>query len=129
MSYTFAQYQESADYLRTQTGTFIPKVAMILGSGLGYLGDEVEQPIRVPYSQIPHFKTSTAPGHKVSWYSGLLDGQNVAGDARDCHSTPTRANSLEEVTFAGPVLQPAGRGHPDCHQCRRLRQPGLEIPG
>ena len=77
MSYTFAQYQESADYLRGQIGTFTPKVAMILGSGLGYLGDEVEAPIRVPYGQIPHFKTSTAPGHKGQLVFGRLDGQNV----------------------------------------------------
>ena len=38
MRYTFPQYQESAAYLRQQTGGFSPKVAMILGSGLGYLG-------------------------------------------------------------------------------------------
>ncbi len=34
MNYTFAQYQESADYIRSQIGGFAPKVAMILGSGL-----------------------------------------------------------------------------------------------
>ena len=38
MNYTFAQYQESADYIRSQIGGFAPKVAMILGSGLGYMG-------------------------------------------------------------------------------------------
>lgn len=106
MSYTFAQYQESADYLRTQTGTFIPKVAMILGSGLGYLGDEVEQPIRVPYSQIPHFKTSTAPGHKGQLVFGLLDGQNVAVMQGRLH--PYEGYSLEEVTFAVRVLRLLG---------------------
>ena len=42
MNYTFAQYQESADYIRSQIGGFAPKVAMILGSGLGYMGDIVE---------------------------------------------------------------------------------------
>ena len=69
MNYTFAQYQESADYIRSQIGGFAPKVAMILGSGLGYMGDIVENPIAVPYQNIPHFKVSTAPGHKVSWCS------------------------------------------------------------
>ena len=59
MNYTFAQYQESADYIRSQIGGFAPKVAMILGSGLGYMGDIVENPIAVPYQNIPHFKVST----------------------------------------------------------------------
>ena len=42
MAYTFAQYQESADYIKEKIGDFIPKVAMVLGSGLGFLGDVVE---------------------------------------------------------------------------------------
>ncbi|MCQ4772032.1 hypothetical protein NE579_16635, partial [Intestinimonas massiliensis] len=37
---------------------------MILGSGLGFLGDVVEDPVCVSYRDIPHFKASTAPGHK-----------------------------------------------------------------
>ena len=39
MNYTFAQYKESADYIRGRIGGFAPKVAMVLGSGLGYMGD------------------------------------------------------------------------------------------
>ena len=64
MAYAFAQYQQSADYIKEKIGTFIPKVAMILGSGLGFLGDVVEDAIAIPYGGIPHFKSSTAPGHK-----------------------------------------------------------------
>ena len=71
MNYTFAQYQESADYIRSQIGGFAPKVAMILGSGLGYMGDIVENPIAVPYQNIPHFKVSTAPGHKGQLVFGV----------------------------------------------------------
>ena len=78
MHYTFAQYQESADYIRGKIGTFAPKVAMILGSGLGYMGDIVENPIAVPYGEIPHFKASTAPGHKGRLVFGTLEGQPVA---------------------------------------------------
>lgn len=42
MTYTFDQYKESADSIRRRIGAFCPKVAMILGSGLGFLGDVVE---------------------------------------------------------------------------------------
>ena len=38
MDFTFQQYEESAQAIRARLGDFAPKVAMILGSGLGYLG-------------------------------------------------------------------------------------------
>lgn len=46
MNYTFAQYQESTDYLKEKLGSFRPKVAMVLGSGLGFMGDEVANAIK-----------------------------------------------------------------------------------
>ena len=62
MDYTFEQYQASADTIRSRLGGFVPEVALVLGSGLGFLGDVVENAIAVPYGDIPHFKASTAPG-------------------------------------------------------------------
>ena len=76
--YTFAQYNESALALRSRLKGFQPKVLLILGSGLGFLGDEVEDPIVVPYSEVPHMKYSTAPGHKGQFVFGRLGGQDVA---------------------------------------------------
>ena len=67
MDHTFPQYQESADAIRAKIGSFQPAVAMVLGSGLGYLGDLVEDAVVVPYGQIPHFKPSTAPATRASW--------------------------------------------------------------
>ena len=78
MNFTYQQYQESADAVRSRIGSFVPKVAMILGSGLGYMGDEVDGAVAVPYGEIPHFKTSTAPGHKGQLVFGTLAGQRVA---------------------------------------------------
>ena len=63
MDYVFSQYQESADYLRSRLNGFTPDIVMVLGSGLGFLGDKVEDPTVIPYGDIPHFKVSTAPGH------------------------------------------------------------------
>lgn len=76
--YKFEQYNESALALKDRLGGFQPKVLLILGSGLGFLGDEVEDPIVVPYSEVPHMKFSTAPGHKGQFVFGRLGGQNVA---------------------------------------------------
>ena len=76
--YTYQQYQESAEALRAQLGGFRPDVLLILGSGLGALGDEVESPIVVPYGDVPHMKHSTAPDHKGQFVFGRLAGRSVA---------------------------------------------------
>ena len=76
--YKFEQYNESALALKSKLGGFQPKVLLILGSGLGFLGDEVEDPIVVPYSEVPHMKFSTAPGHKGQFVFGRLAGCDVA---------------------------------------------------
>ncbi|MCG8570943.1 MAG: purine-nucleoside phosphorylase, partial [Spirochaetes bacterium] len=39
-------------------------LAIVLGSGLGELADEIKNPIYIPYHEIPHFPTSSAAGHK-----------------------------------------------------------------
>lgn len=54
-----------------------PEVGMILGSGLGYLADEFEDRVVVPYSDIPHFLTSTAIGHAGNLVFGRYAGKNV----------------------------------------------------
>ena len=77
-TYSFEQYQESAEALRARLGGFTPKTLLILGSGLGALGDEVENPIVVPYAEVPHMKRSTAPDHKGQFVFGRLSGKNVA---------------------------------------------------
>ncbi len=106
MHYTFAQYQESSDYLRDRIGNFIPKVAMVLGSGLGYLGDQVENAVAADYHDIPWFKSSTAPGHKGRLIFGQLAGQNVAVMQGRMHHY--EGYSYEEVSYAVRVLRLLG---------------------
>ena len=55
-----------------------PKIAVILGSGLGGLAREVEDATRIPYGSIPGFKRSTAPGHAGELVVGILSGKDVA---------------------------------------------------
>lgn len=108
MNYTFSQYQESADYIRSKIGGFTPQVAMILGSGLGYLGDLVEDAVAVPYGEIPHFKPSTAPGHKGRLVFGTLEGKPVAVMQGRMHHY--EGYSYEEVSYAVRVLRLLGAG-------------------
>lgn len=106
MNYTFAQYQESADFIRAKIGEFSPKVAMVLGSGLGFLGDVVEDAIAVPFYDIPYFKSSTAPGHKGQLVFGTLAGQKVAVMQGRLHHY--EGYSYEEVSYAVRVLRLLG---------------------
>ena len=69
MNYTFAQYRESADALQAKLGGFRPKVAMILGSGLGYLGDLVEDAVVVPTGRFPILNIPPPRDTKDSWSS------------------------------------------------------------
>lgn len=108
MNDRFAQYQESAEYLRKKIGEFTPRVLMVLGSGLGELGDQVEQPVIVPYQEIPHFKSSTAPGHKGQLVFGVLAGQPVAVMQGRMHHY--EGYSYEEVSYAVRVLRLLGAG-------------------
>ena len=78
MEYTFSDYQESERAIREKIGDFRPEVALVLGSGLGFLGDVVEDAVAVDYRDIPHFKVSTAPGHKGRMVLGTLRGKKVA---------------------------------------------------
>ena len=75
--FAFEHYQESAAVIQQKLGGFQPKVLLILGSGLGFMGDQVENPVMIDYKEIPHFKVSTAPDHKGRLVCGLLAGVPV----------------------------------------------------
>ena len=69
-------YRESADYLRTRIGV-TPDIAVVLGSGLGALADTLENPIVIPYRDIPHFPISTVSYQKGEMVIGYLGGKLV----------------------------------------------------
>jgi purine-nucleoside phosphorylase len=54
-----------------------PKIAIILGSGLGPLTSQVQIEVQIPYKSIPHFPVSTAPGHIGRLIFGKLEGKDV----------------------------------------------------
>ncbi|MDE6107165.1 MAG: purine-nucleoside phosphorylase [Oscillospiraceae bacterium] len=106
MDYTFAQYQESANYLSSRLSGFVPDIVMVLGSGLGFLGDKVENPVIVPYGDIPHFKVSTAPGHAGRLVCGTLAGKKVAVMQGRMHHY--EGYSYQDVSYAVRVLRLLG---------------------
>ena len=73
-----ARIYSAAEYIKGRIGASQEPVAgIVLGSGLGKLADKIENPIVIPYKEIPHFPTSTAVGHKGNFIAGTLGGQFV----------------------------------------------------
>src|SRR6266567_5596623 len=58
----FTQAEEAAKFIASKN-PIKPLVAIVLGSGLGCFADEITDAVRISYSQIPHFVSSTAAGH------------------------------------------------------------------
>jgi len=68
---------EAAEFIRSKSGVR-PEIGLILGSGLGVLGDDLEDSVTIPYADIPHFPVSTVEGHAGELVLGKLQGRSVA---------------------------------------------------
>jgi purine-nucleoside phosphorylase len=83
-----------------------PKAALILGTGLGDLADEIVSPLVVPFAEIPHFPVSTVRGHAGQLVVGDLQGTRVAAMRGRVHVY--EGYSLREITFPVRVLRRLG---------------------
>jgi purine-nucleoside phosphorylase len=75
---------DAVDFIRAKTDRQ-PRVAVVLGSGLGAFADELADRIELPYARIPSWPASTAVGHAGKLVFGKLDGLDVAVLAGRCH--------------------------------------------
>lgn len=69
----FKDYQKAADYIKNKIGNTSPKLAIVLGSGLGVLAEDIENPITIKYSEIPGFPVSTVEGHAGELLIGTIN--------------------------------------------------------
>nr|WP_026092476.1 purine-nucleoside phosphorylase [Calidifontibacillus oryziterrae] len=83
-----------------------PKVGLILGSGLGVLAEEIENPVNIPYEEIPEFPVSTVEGHKGQLVIGKLQGIQVITMQGRFHFY--EGYSLDKVTFPVRVMKAIG---------------------
>ncbi|MDR0536880.1 MAG: purine nucleoside phosphorylase I, inosine and guanosine-specific [Tannerellaceae bacterium] len=90
------QYQETADYLKSRIN-INPQTAVILGSGLGSLAEQIEDATVIPYRDIPHFPQSTATGHKGNLIVGRLNGQPLMAMQGRFHYY--EGYSMQQVTY------------------------------
>ena len=99
--------QEIVDFIRSRTSA-TPEVAIILGSGLGELADEVSNRVVIPYKDIPHFPISTAPAHAGNLVVGTLAGRTVILQQGRFHSY--EGYSAKEITLPVQVFRALGVG-------------------
>lgn len=84
----------------------VPEVALVLGSGLGPLADEIDPDADVPFGEIPGFPVSTAPGHDSRLVLGRLDGRPVVAMRGRVH--PYDGYPSAQVAFPVRVMHALG---------------------
>jgi purine-nucleoside phosphorylase len=101
MTDLYLQAQSAADSIRTKT-PIQPKLAIILGSGLGNFAAQVENATTIPYAEIPHFPQSTVVGHSGKLVLGTIAGVPIAVMQGRVHAY--EGYSMAQVTFPTRVL-------------------------
>ncbi len=97
--------RETAAYIREQV-TSIPDTAIILGTGLGSLANEITDKQEIPYEQIPNFPVSTVEGHSGKLIFGKLGEKKVMAMQGRFHYY--EGYSMQEVTFPIRVMKELG---------------------
>jgi purine-nucleoside phosphorylase len=104
-SHTLEQVEEAAAVVRERFRAS-PDVALILGTGLGRLGAEIETAIAIDYTEIPYFPVSTVESHAGRLLCGRLAGKTVIAMQGRFHRY--EGYSLQQVTFPVRVLRALG---------------------
>jgi purine-nucleoside phosphorylase len=97
----FEKAEEAAAFIRERAGVS-PRVAVVLGSGLGSFAESVEDPVAIAYQDIPHFPKPTVEGHSGRLLVGRVAGTPVAVMQGRVHAY--EGYGPEEVTFPIRVL-------------------------
>jgi purine-nucleoside phosphorylase len=94
MSYEKAA--EAAEFIRSKYAK-TPKIAVVLGSGLGAFADELTDAVKIPYTEIPHFARSTVEGHAGQLVLGEIDSIPIAAQQGRFHFY--EGYDMDQVTF------------------------------
>jgi purine-nucleoside phosphorylase len=105
LSSTAERVTEAAQSIRA-LGTIKPRVAMILGSGLGELADEIDSAVMVPFAHIPNFPISTVKGHAGQLVLGNLQATPVVAMRGRVHYY--EGYTLRDITFPVRVMRRLG---------------------
>lgn len=92
------QIEDASDAVRKMIdGAPSPEVGIVLGTGLDALVDEIENPVRVPYADIPNFPSRMATTHKAEFVFGTIAGKPVCTMAGRFHKY--QGYTMREITI------------------------------
>ncbi len=97
--------KQTADYLKSKI-TEIPNTAIILGTGLGELANEITDKVEIPYTEIPNFPVSTVEGHSGKLILGMLGTKKVLAMQGRFHFY--EGYNMKQVTFPIRVFKALG---------------------
>ena len=97
--------KQTADFLRSKVAD-MPKISIILGTGLGPIADMIENKIVIPYSEISNFPVSTVEGHSGNFIFGDLAGKRVMAMQGRFHYY--EGYDMKTVTFPVRVMRALG---------------------
>ncbi|WP_226677077.1 purine-nucleoside phosphorylase [Mesobacillus jeotgali] len=101
----YNQIQNAASFINDKLKQQ-PKIGLILGSGLGVLAEDIENPVKIPYNEIPGFPVSTVEGHAGQLVCGQLSGVEVIAMQGRFHYY--EGYSMDKVTFPVRVMKELG---------------------
>ena len=105
MLHTIENIQRAVDTVRNVTDR-VPDVALILGTGLGGLAEEIENPVEIGYEDIPGFPLSTVETHAGRLLLGSLGGEQVVAMQGRFHCY--EGYSMQQITFPVRVMRGLG---------------------
>lgn len=105
MNDLFKKIEEAKNYINSKKRTS-PEVAIILGTGLGGVGNEIKEKTVIPYKDIPHFPLSTVESHSGELILGKIGSKNVVAMRGRLHLY--EGYSSVEVSFPTRVMKALG---------------------
>ena len=99
------EIKESVSYIEKNIDIEV-EIALILGSGLGVLAEDIENKVEVKYEDIPNFPVSTVEGHEGKLVIGKLEGKNVIAMQGRFHYY--EGYTMQEITLAVRVMKLLG---------------------
>ncbi|HYE83835.1 MAG TPA: purine-nucleoside phosphorylase [Clostridia bacterium] len=100
-----ARITKASEFIKEKAG-FEPEIGIILGTGLGSLGDHIEKVSVINYADIPEFPVSTVYGHEGKLILGMLSGKKVIAMQGRFHYY--EGYTMQEVTIPVRVMKELG---------------------
>jgi len=97
----YERVKAAADAVRSRASE-LPRIAIVLGSGLGDFANSLSGPVTMPYRDLPHWPASNVIGHEGKLVVGRVQGRLIAALAGRSHAY--EGHDLRTVTFAVRVL-------------------------